>query len=200
MIREIDDREFFSADYVNLDFYIDDKIKNKSIIVYIKRDVHIVDNLKIKMLIDSDIICSKKMIVDLQKRKVTIVNCDLTISIICTSTTSRVNQIFRFKQIVIISAHTIMIVSFKFQNDQFDLSIERNYIFQFHVIFINLNAEKNVMTHVMNNNFSFVHVRNATNKFIILSKHIKLSRLFDYNEKDYYHVDVFEIHLIVDVN
>ena len=117
MIREIDDREHFSADYVNLDFYIDDKIKNKSIIVHIKRDVHIVDNLKIKILIDFDIICSKEMIVDLQKWKFTIVNCDLTISIICTSTTSRVNRIFRFKQIVIISTHTIMIVSFKFQSD-----------------------------------------------------------------------------------
>ena len=152
------------------------------------------------MLIDFDIICSKKMIVDLQKRKLTIVNYDLTISIICTSITFRVNQILRFKQVVIISAHTIMIVSFKFQNDKFDLSIERDYIFQFHVIFINLNVKKNIVTHVMNDNFSFIHVRNATNKLITLSKHIKLSRLFDYDEKNCYYANVFEIHLIVDVN
>ena len=78
--------------------------------------------------------------------------------------------------------------------------VERNYIFQSHVIFINFDAKRNIMTHIMNNNFSFVHVRNATNKFIILSKHIKLNKLFDYDEKNCYHANVSKVHLIVDIN
>jgi hypothetical protein len=200
LIREIDDREHENSNYVILNLYIDEKIKNKSIIVHIKRDVHIIDDLKIKMLIDFDIIYSKKMTIDLKKKKFIIINCDLTISITCTSTIFRINRIFRFKQIVIIFTHTILIVFFKFQKNKFELFVERNYIFQSHVIFINFDAKENIMIHIMNNNFSFVHVRNVTNKFIILSKHIKLNKFFDYDEKNCYYANVFEIYLIVDVN
>ena len=39
------------------------------------------------------------------------------------------------------------------------------------------------MTHVLNVKIVFVHVRNAIDKLILLSKHIKLNHIIDFKKK-----------------
>ena len=74
-----------------MNLYIKNKIKSKIVIVYIKKNVHIVNNFKIKILINIDIMCLKKIIVDFQTQKLMIKNCKITIFIICISIEFKVN-------------------------------------------------------------------------------------------------------------
>ena len=202
-IREIEDREHFNFDYVNVNLYLKDKLKKKTFIVHIKRDVHVVDNLRVKMLIDTNnlrvkmlidtnIMCSEKMIVNLQIRKFIIDNCNMTTSIICTFIDLKINRIVKFHHVVTISTHIVVTMSFK-QN--VNLSIERDYSFQSHVISINFETKDDNMTHIVDFKTSMIHVRNVIDKTIIVSKHTKFDKIFDFDEKDCYHVDVVDVHL-----
>ena len=126
-IRDIDEREYINFDYVNLNIYLENKLKKKSSIVHVKKNVYMINNLRVKILIDIDIICSKKMITNLQTRKFIIDNCDITILITCTFVDFKINCIVKSHHIVIISTYSIMTISFKIQN--FELSNEKNYFF-----------------------------------------------------------------------
>ena len=196
-IRKIGDREHSSFDYVSVDLYLEGKLKGKTFIAHIKRDVHVVDNLRAKMLIGTDIMCSERMIVNLQTRKLIIDSCNMTTSIICTFTGFRINRVVRFHHVVTISAHIVMTVSFK-QN--VNLSVGRDYSFQSHVISINFGAENDIMAHIVDFKTSMIHVRNAIDKTITVSKHTKFGKISDFDEKDCYHVDVADVHLIVGVS
>ena len=136
------------------------------------------NNLKTKMLIDMNIICSKKIIVDLQKQQLTIKNCNFKTSIKCTSTELKINKTIKFYHIIILSTYFIMSIPFK--NQKSSLFNKKNYSFQFHVISLNFNVEKKIIIHIMNAETLAIHVRNVINKFIIMSKHTKLSKITNY--------------------
>ena len=197
-IREIDDREYFNFDYVNLNIYLKNKLKKNSSIVYIKRNVYIINNLKIKMLIDIDIICSKNITTNLQIRNLIINNYNITTFITCTFVDFKINRIVKFHHVVIISTYTMITISFKTQN--FDLLNDKNYFFQSHIISLDFKIENNIITHVMNVNIFMIHVRNVINKSITMSKYIKLNKIIDFDEKNYYYVDNTNIYLTIDIN
>lgn len=62
-IRNIDDREHNTLKYCELNFYIAKTLSNKtSIIVYFKREIHVINSLRTKMLIDIDILKFKVIV------------------------------------------------------------------------------------------------------------------------------------------
>ena len=196
-IREIEDREHFSSDYASVDLYLKSKLKGKTFIAHIKRDVHVVDNLRAKMLIGTNIMCPEGMIANLQTRKLIIDSCNMTTPIICTLIDFRINRIVRSHHVVTISAHIVVTVSFK---QDVDLSVERDYSFQPHVTSINFGAKDDIMTHIVDFKTSMIHVRNVIDKAITVSKHTKLDKISDFDEENCYHVDVADIHLVVGVS
>ena len=197
-IRDIDNREYFNFDYINLNFYLKNKFKKKISIIYIKKNMYIINNLKIKILIDIDIIYSKKITTNLQTRKLIIDNCDISTSIIYILVDFKVNRIARFHHVVIIFAYSILIVSFKTQN--FALSNEKNYFFQSHVISFDFEVENDIIIYIINVKTFVIHVRNAIDKSIIVFKHIKFDKIFDFEKKSCYHVDSTNVYLTIDVN
>ena len=126
-MRDIDDREYINFDYVNLNIYFENKLKKKSSIAHVKKNVYMMNNLRVKMLIDIDIMYSKKITTNLQTRRLTIDNCDMTTFITCTFVDLKVNRIVQSHHFVIISTYSIITISFKIQN--FKLSNEKNYFF-----------------------------------------------------------------------
>ena len=88
---------------------------------------------------------------------------------------------------------------FKFKNFS-KLSIKRNFFFQFNSVLFQLNEKDDVMTHVLNVKIIFIHVKNAIDKSILLSRHIKLSRIIDFEKKNCYAADIIDVHLIIEIN
>ena len=197
-MREIDNREHFNFDYVNLDIYLKDKREKKSSITHIKKNVHVVDNLRVKILFDIDIMCSKNMTIDLQTRKLIINNCDMSTFITCTFVDFKINRIVKSHHVVIISTYTIMTILFKTQN--FELSNEKNYSFQLHVTSLDFETKNDIIIYIINVKTFVIHVRNATNKSMIVFKYIKLDKILNFEKENCYHVDSTNVHLTIDVN
>ena len=68
------------------------------------------NNLRVKILIDINIIYSKKITINLQTRKLIINNYNIIILITCTFFDFRINYI---KHVIIISTYSIITKSFK---------------------------------------------------------------------------------------
>ena len=155
-IQNIDDLEYVNFDYVNLNIYFENKLKKKSIIVYVKKNVHVINNLRVKILINIDIICSKKIIINLRTRKFIIDNCDIMIFITCTFVDFKINYIVKFYHVVIISTNSIITISFKIQD--FKLLNEKNYFFQLYVISFDFETKNNIITYIINVEIFVIHV------------------------------------------
>ena len=169
--------------------------------IHIKRDVHLINDLQTKMFINVDIIKSKKMIFNFQINKFIINNCDMIALLICRLFRNYrcVNYIINIQHAIIISTYIIIKMFFKFKNFS-KLLIRRNFFFQFNSTLFQLNEENDVMTHVLNVKIIFVHVKNAINKLILLSKHIKLNRIINFKKKDCYATNIIDVYLIIKTN
>ena len=198
IVKNIENKQHFSFDYVVFDFYIENKINDKFVIVRLKRNVHIMNDFKTKMLIDMNIIYFEKMIVDLQKQQLIIKSCNFMTLIKCTSIEFKINKTIKFHHIMILSTYFIMSIFFKSQKSF--LLNKKNYFFQFHATSLNFDVEKKIMIHIMNFEISAIHVRNAIDKLIIIFKHIKLNKITNYEKKNCYYIDVFNVYLTTKVN
>ena len=68
-VRNIDSRVYNSSKYIKLDFYISKKLlDNFSIIVYFRKKIYIVENFRVNVLLNVDILKSKKNIIDFERR------------------------------------------------------------------------------------------------------------------------------------
>ena len=131
-VRDLKDWEHVSSEYFIVSFYIQKaKFNGEIAVVHIKRDVHLIDDLRAKMFINVDIIESKEMTFNLQVGKLIIDSCDVITSLICRLFRNyrRVNRTASIQHAVIISTHTIVEMFFRFK-DFSKLFTERDFFFQ----------------------------------------------------------------------
>ena len=95
---------------------------------YIRREVHIVNDLRINLLLDTNAIISKNMMINYLKRQINIASCeDFIIDISINLIDSRVNRVIRTKIIITLALNAITKVSIQIRKDS--LSMERDYLF-----------------------------------------------------------------------
>ena len=199
-IQDIEDKKHLSFKYITFNLYIEEHdVVNQSAIAHIQQKTHIVNNLRVKILIDSDVISSKNMIINMLTKKLFIESCEIIFLLICTSFKTHVNRTVKAQYVVIISAYSVIAISFKINDTK--LSHKRDYSFRLNATYVvNLKHEEEIMTHILNVNIIIVHVRNATDKSITLFKHTKLKHIIDFDEKDCYYIDLTDAHLTTDVS
>ena len=181
-IRDIDDVQKFN-EFVLIIMYInnvinDDNKINSSIIVAITRQIHFINDLKIKILVDNDIMTSKKMLLNFDRQKIRIDNCrDLRTSLnIKTRQISSIKKTirFRFKMTIFLYKTinvSIVIKSFSSNRDfLFELTYQRD-----------LNQTKKVFVYIVDVDMLFVQIYNETRQFIIVNRHFKLRNVIEYD-------------------
>ena len=194
-INEIDLVSLFISKKIALNFIIFEKTDDDSIKVSFTRYVYIIDDLKIKLLINNDIFESKNMMFHINKSKLTIKSCDnfITSLHVTFKKSERVKRAVRSLTIVIISFHTCAAVSMKFKSK---LSRNRDFMFNFHDV-DRLDAKSEIFFHIVNVNFCVVQIRNTTNKSIFIFKSERLNILIKYKKKNCYLISSKIRHLIV---
>ena len=74
-MRNVNIARYLIDNYLVLNIYIKDYICNKKSIAYICRKIYIVDNFKIKLLLNINIITSKQIIVNLNIKQLILNSC-----------------------------------------------------------------------------------------------------------------------------
>ena len=126
--------------YVLLTFYVFNVTKNdKFVTTHFQREIYLINQLSIKIFIDVDIMIFKQMILNVEKQKLTIKSCDVTIDLNMKVKNVRIDWMIRTFQQIIISFNTQMTISIKIRDKQ--ISNNKNYNFmlfdEFHLKFSN---------------------------------------------------------------
>ena len=182
-IKNIDFRQHDSSKYVELNFYIRDKtIIDKSIIAHFRREIHVIDDLKVKILIDMNIIESETIDMMISNSTLHVESCDVIsfITIKFKNNDERVNRIIRFTFLIIISPHTTVIVAIKFRDKS--SSIDKNYFFH-SISDVRLKSDDKFFVHIIDVNIKAVQIRNFTNQLCIISRNAKIDKLKNFEKK-----------------
>ena len=163
---------------------------------YIIKEIHLINELRINILININIQKSKSMIILISKRYFDINNCVKFIIIInIVDVKKRVNRLIRIKKVISLSFYFVTHVLIQIRDNVY-LSIDKNYIF-YSKINLELKLKNNVYFHIVNVNISIIQIRNIIDETYIVSRHVKLNHVLDYEKKDCYLINSKNVYLIV---
>ena len=95
-------------------------------LTYLRRELYIVDNLYVKILIKNNIIKSEKIVINVINKKVRIESYSITINIIARSQGEFIRRKIYIKVFIFISSHSEIILLIK----KINLSNDLNFLFK----------------------------------------------------------------------
>lgn len=189
-VRDIDNIIHQLIKYILVTFYVNETLSSfKSVVISIIREVYLVNNLKINMLIDIDILVSERMILNMNLITLFIKSCkNLTIIInVMIRKNSNSKRTVRVKDRISISSHSQTNISILVrQQDQ--LSNDRDLIFE-SCYDRDFDQSDDLYAHVVNVSLSFVQIRNAINRLVTVQRYAKLRKIVKFSKKECFLVD-----------
>ena len=180
-IREIGFKIHDSSEYVMVELYIPEKSKKTPAIAQLNIELHIVENLKVNVFIKMNVMKSKCIIMNFEKKFLTISICqNMEVSLTIKRKGISINKTVRTVNQMMISLEKIMTMSMRMRDA--DFSKNRNYNF-FFKIERQLNPEKRFFAHVTNSEIIAIQVRNTSEKPYMMPKNLKIDHVRDYDEK-----------------
>ena len=148
-----------------------DDIKRKIRVEFIKK-IRFINEFKTNVLIEIDILISKKFVLNFKNETTTIKNCKVTIFIITKRRSNfKINRIMNFKKTIVISSQTILSIKIHHLN----ISDESNFLFKSN----NLNFS--LYVHVIDFEIIKVILCNEKIKSIRMSQNLRLNRTIELN-------------------
>ena len=95
-------------------------------LIYLRRELYIVDNLRVKILIKNNIIKFKEIVVNIVNRKVRINNYNITINIIARSRGEFIRRKIYIKASIFVSSYSEIMLLIK----KINLSNNRDFLFK----------------------------------------------------------------------
>ena len=180
-IRDIEIAKHLTKDYIQLLMYLFDVVESFLVIAHFTREMHVVDNLKIKLLLRMNIIDFERFVINLNKRQLSVRSCKNLIATlkITIKDNVRVRRTVRVEKRLIIEVNIVvrMSISIKSHESLFD----RDYLFD--------SKFSDAYAHVVDNRLSFVCIENSLSIAIIISRHATLSDLIEFEKQEYYQID-----------
>ena len=186
-MRNIDNIMHHISDYVVLTLYLDDQLIDKiAIIDKFQIEVHLVDDLKINILIDNDTLIAQQIKLNLAQQTVQLDSCQNLVAFINVLTKQKVEvkRIIRVKSIVIISIKIIINVSMSYNDD---LLIDRDFLFESQCAKY-LSDDDDVFAHIVDVELDHVIIKNTINYVVQLSKRARLDSVVEFNQQKCYNL------------
>ena len=146
-----------------------------------KREIHFVDNLKINMFLNNDIIEFENFAIDMIKKHAIIDNIDIIISLKIRFFKLTIQRFVHFKKIIVISLHVEMIVVVHHT----ELSITKKFLFE-----SNDNFNFILYTHFVDAFIKSIIVRNDKEFSIMIFKNFRLDKIFEIDFFNDFHIDI----------
>jgi hypothetical protein len=185
-VRELKINKHEIWEYIIAIMYFLEKInQDKLIRKVIRREVHLMNDLKVNMLINNDILRLEEIFIDEVNVKVIIASCQhMIISIeIRTLTKEMINKILHARFITIISSYSMTIISIYRSN----LSSNRNFLFESADLIIFMYA------HTLNDFINDVMIKNEFSKSIKILRNARLETITKILYLNVFHVDFSDV-------
>ena len=178
-IRDLNTNRHQTWKYVVCNIYLSKSKNDKNVISFIQREVYLMNNFKINMLIDNDIIDFEQFIIDIKIKQIVIKNIDVSIFIEIKSTKMSFQRLVHLKKTVIISSYIEMIVSIHNVN----LFVFRDFLFE------SKNTKLIMYVHFIDVNIIAILIRNDKNVFVKISRNYRLNRVFELDFFNVFHIE-----------
>ena len=160
-------------------------LKGSDTITAVIRELYIVDDLKTKMLLNTDIMTPEKMNFDFGSQQMTIKTCKNLSFFFSSHAREQPNfkRTVRFKSFTVLSPNVTINIPVNYHGQ---ISIDRDFLFEFQ---FNQNLGKNggMFAHIVDAFLNFVQIYNAIMSPITIPRRIKLNSIIEYNpEKCYF--------------
>ena len=179
-IRDVSNKLINTNEFVIISIHLNELVNEKLAITVLIIEVHLVDQLNVKMLVETNVISSECIILNLHHQWMIIESYqDLMIDINSKAHLhSNTRRIIQAQKSINLSSELTTSV-FVFFNEK-SLSDDRNFLFESQYS-QNLRHDDDVFAHIVNIKLSFVQIRNVTKSSITLSRKIKLDFVIKYN-------------------
>jgi hypothetical protein len=196
-VWDIDSKTHDTFSYCSLDFYFREHVNDKSKITHIRKKFHLVNDLQINILIEMNIISSKKCILNFKTTNMMFSFCDnIEILITIVSIEQSVKRSILATKKTIVFFHIDMIVFIKIREKSLST---RDYIFN-SIEEILLDLEDELFSHIMTNNSVKMQIKNISNQAYVIFKNYKIEKMNDYHENDSHAISLKNRHLIIASN
>ena len=184
-VRNIDTFRHVTNDYLMLSMYIQDTIDKRKTTTHLRQKIHIIDNLKTKLLLSMNIMSFKRMIIDMNLKQFTIKSCQsLIVKLeIIVKDNIRVRRTLRAEKKLVVEINIIVKLSIDLRDDSI---LDRNYLFE-------LNFS-NIYAYIVDVFVWFVYVKNDFNTSLKTFRHAHMSQLVEFEKQNCYQIN-FENHV-----
>ena len=161
---------------------------DNSTLVKIFMKIHLIKNLKINMLIETDMFISQKFLLKCAFQFVIIFNYQ-NLKIFVKSIIKfyfQIKRMMKIKFIIILSFKLMMNVSINYASILFN---DRDFLFEFEFsINYNFNSDDDIFIHVVDFIMIFIQTKNVMKTLIIFLKNVKLNIIIEYVANEYYQI------------
>ena len=201
-VREIENVFHKCSIYVLLNIYFDDLFRIVSIKEHLHKKIHVIKNLKCKILLDIDILNAKQINIDLINKVMIISTCQNLVVIIkiVSKSNVRIKRIVHVKKIIIFDK-TIIKMSIYLKKKLFD---DRDYFFESNQTELTVVLKKieGFYIHICNCNVDFVQIKNDKFISIVVFRRVRLRTFTKYEKKNCYQIEneYYEIAILIQTN
>ena len=186
---------YYIFDYVVFNLYFDDQLIDKTTIIdKFNIEVHLIENLKINIFVDNDILIVQHVKLNLIQETIKLNNCQKFFVFINVLIKKKVElkRIIRVKNNVIISIKIIVDLSIFYYDN---LSNNRDFLFESQCIEY-LNDDDNVFVHIIDVELNYVMIKNTIDYVVQLFKRVRFDSIIKFNQQDCYNF-TFDVEFLI---
>ena len=186
-VRGLGDKLHDSKEYVELDLYIQGRTKDGSLaLAHIKREFHLVDNLKANVLIGMDVLGPERSVLDTDRKQLILRSCGLAVPMEIHSREGKpVNRAVRADKQLTLPPRSVTLVPTKLRGQP--LPLDRDYSFHPKAgIPLEMGLEGGFSSAVTDANVAAVEARNASESPVVLPKGFLMGYVKDFDEQGCY--------------
>ena len=168
-------------EYALVDFYFENTKNEKSIRAHFRRELHLVDDLKVNVLVEMNVLEFEGFLINLDAKTTFIKSCEVIISIETKFRTfeNTMHQSVHLQKTTIVFSNSKMLISVHHEH-----LFERDFMFEF-----DSRNEMTLFAHIVDASLHSVLVRNDDHKIVQLLRNLRLETILDLDYSNVFTVD-----------
>ena len=194
-IRGLKSKIYYSDEYIVLIFYIKGVLfDNTRAFVQITRKIHVVDDFKTDIFIETNILISERMIIDFVIQFIKIDNCrDIIVFMDSRARSEFIKRTMKLSTRIMLPSRITVSMSIIYSGE---LLINRDLFFESQCALF-LNQVDKIYVHIINVSFRTIQIKNDIDFSVVISRKTRLNILNEYNQNGYFFIEIYHANFII---